>query len=377
MSKLMQYHARRSANAPRLKAMVELAGTEPGIPINPDQLNQHPLLLNCPNGTLDLRTAELRPAEPNDYITQLCPTPYDPLAKCPQWTTFLNEIMAGNQAVIDYLARAVGYSLTGSVIEQVLFFCYGTGANGKSVFLGALQSVLGNEYSMQAMPDLLTSKYGERHPTELADLFGKRLVGINETEQDRQFAESLLKQLTGGDRIRARHMREDFWEYNPTHKLWIAGNHKPKIKGQDHGIWRRLHMIAFQVTIPKDKQKKNLPVLLAAEAPGILAWAVSGCQEWQNSGLNPPKEVQEATEKYRKEQDDLGNFIDDRCVLDAAGTETSDRLREAFCSFLRTPNDPSRNVFAVMMEAKGFRKDKCKKTGRMIWHGIRLRENGM
>ncbi|HQR07139.1 MAG TPA: phage/plasmid primase, P4 family [Gemmatales bacterium] len=366
-------HAKQSANAARLRAMVELASTEPGIPLGIDQLNQHSHLLNCPNGTLDLRTGTLRPAERADLLTKLCPTPFDPSASCPRWEAFLDEIMAGNRLLIDYLARAAGYSLTGSIGEHALFFAHGTGANGKSVFLGTLQTVLGSEYSMQAMPELLMTRHGERHPTELADLYGMRLTVINETEQDRQLAESLLKQLTGGDRIRARRMRQDFWEFSPTHKLWLAGNHRPKIRGQDHGIWRRLHLIPFQVTIPPEKQDKSLGAVLASEASGILAWAVRGCLAWQREGLNPPPEVLEATASYRQEQDDLGAFLEECCFTGPAYSVASSALLESFSNWLGTGKPPTRNGFATTMEAKGFEKQRSSTTGKWMWQGITLR----
>lgn len=366
-------HAKLSANAARLKAMVELASTEPGIPVSIEQLNQHALLLNCPNGTVDLKTGMLRAADRAELLTTLCPTEYDPQATCPRWEAFLEEVMGGNRQLIEYLARVAGYSLTASVKEHALFFCYGTGANGKSVFLGTLQIVVGSDYSMQAMPELLMTKHGERHPTELADLYGMRLVVINETEQDRQLAESLLKQLTGGDRIRARRMRQDFWEFLPTHKLWLAGNHKPKIKGQDHGIWRRLHLIPFQVTIPPERQDKNLGAILAKEAPGILAWAVRGCIAWQREGLNPPPEVLEATATYRQEQDDLGAFLEECCITGTGYSAESSVLLESFSSWQGAGKPPTRNCFASMLKAKGFVNSRSSVTGRSMWQGIALR----
>lgn len=201
--------ALKSESTPRIKAMIELAKSEPTIPMLPSQLDVNPWVLNCLNGTLELRTGVLRPHRREDLLTKMCPVAYDADATCPQWMSFLNDVMAGKQALVHYLQRGVGYSLTGSVEEQCLFFLYGTGQNGKSTFLGVLQAMLG-DYAMQAIPELLMVRANEQHPTERADLFGKRFVATIEVESGKRLAEALVKQLTGGDRIRARRMREDF-----------------------------------------------------------------------------------------------------------------------------------------------------------------------
>lgn len=371
--KILFAHARRTSMASRLEAMIKLASTEPDIPLNIESLDRDPYLLNCLNGTLNLRTGKLREHRREDWLTKLAPVEYHEDAQCPIWMSFLQKVMNHDTLLIEYLARAVGYSLSGLVDEQVVFFLHGTGANGKSVYLSGLQSVLGTGYAMQAMPELLMCKSGERHPTELADLFGKRFVVINETEADKQLAESLLKQLSGGDRLRARRMREDFWEFSPTHKLWIAGNHKPQIKGLDYGIWRRLHLIPWQVTIPSEEQDKQLCDKLRAEAPGILAWAIRGFQQWQHQGLNPPAIVREATEKYRSEQDLLGTFLEECCTKGSGFVVASSELHLQFCSWLGVGKTPSTVTFADMMKAKGYHKEKHSITGKMMWQGITLR----
>lgn len=369
-------HALKSANAARLKAMIELASTEPRIPVLMEQLNQHSFLLNCTNGTLDLRTGMLRTADRPDLITQLCPIAYDPAATCPRWLAFLDEIMGGNRELVDYLARAVGYALTGSVREHALFFCFGTGSNGKGVFLRTLQTVFGKDYAIQAKDGLLLAKQGDSHPTELADLYGIRLAINSETDEGRRWDESLLKQTTGGDRIRARRMRQDFWEFSPTHKFWIAGNHKPRIRGQDEGIWRRIHLIPFQVTFQKDKQDPQLESILASEAMGILAWAVKGCTAWQREGLNPPSLVVEATAGYRKEQDVLGSFFDECAILGDTHSISSSTLLDGYSKWLgKGKQAPTPNSFATMMEAKGFIKKRSTTTGRSMWQGITIQSD--
>ncbi|MEO8495520.1 MAG: phage/plasmid primase, P4 family [Planctomycetota bacterium] len=218
---------------------------------------------------------ELRRHDIDDSITKLSKVQYDPKADCPTWREFLDRIMAGNSELIAYLRRLVGYCLTGCTTEQVLPLLYGTGANGKSVFLNTVQALQGRDYAIKAAPDLLLAKKGA-HPTELADLHGKRFVACIESDDGRRLAESLVKELTGGDSIRARRMREDFWEFAPTHKIWLATNHKSTVRGTDHGIWHRVKLIPFTVTIPDDEQDKELPNKLLAELPGILTWALLG-----------------------------------------------------------------------------------------------------
>jgi P4 family phage/plasmid primase-like protien len=231
-----------------LRAMLALARSEPGIPILPGELDGDPWLLNVLNGTIDLRTGTLRPHDREDRITKLADVRFDSEADCPVWIGFLQEVLP-DPDLREFVRRLVGYRLTGSTQEHVLPFLFGVGANGKSTFLNTIQSLLGITYAIKAPADLLLAMRNESHPTELADLFGKRLVCCNEAEDGRRLAESLVKELTGGDKIRARRMREDFWEFSPTHKIWLAANHKPSVRGTDHGIWRRIKLIPFTVTI--------------------------------------------------------------------------------------------------------------------------------
>ena len=307
--------AKASSQSRGIASMLTLARSEPGIPILPDALDTDQWLLNCINGTLDLRTGELRQHNRRDYMTKLCPVEFDPSAKCPIWEDFLCVVMDGRQDLIGYLRRLVGYSLTGVVQDHALPYLYGFGANGKSTFLNTILELLGADYAMKAPPELLIAKHGTTHPTELADLFGKRFVAAIEVEDGRRFAESLMKELTGGDKVRARRMREDFWEFSPTHKIWLAANHKLEVRGTDHGIWRRIKLIPFTVVIPDHEQDGKLLEKLKAELPGILNWAVKGSMEWQNQGLGEPEDVRAATDCYKAEMDAVASFIDECCII--------------------------------------------------------------
>ena len=235
-----------------------------------------------------------------------------PQGECPTWKSFLATVTGGDRELQDYLRRMAGYCLTGVTTEHALFFLYGTGANGKSVFANTLTSIMG-DYATVAAMDMFMATHGDRHPTDMASLRGARIVTSIETEQGSRWAESKLKALTGGDKITARFMRQDFFEFMPQFKLLVVGNHKPSIRNVDEAMRRRLHMVPFTVTIPKAKRDKTLPERLLAERDGILAWALEGCLEWQRMGLKPPPAVMAATEDYFEAEDAIGRWIDERC----------------------------------------------------------------
>lgn len=279
-------------------------------------------LLNVLNGTIDLCTGSLRPHAREDYITRCVNVDYDPDAKCPTWERFIHQVFGGNAEIIAFVQRAVGYSLTGKIVEHVLIVLYGLGSNGKTTLIDALHYLLGPSYAKHAPTDLLLARRGEHHPTELATLHGARLVTAAETGEGRRLAESLVKQLTGGDPVTARRMRDDFWQFRPEFKLWLATNHRPQIRGTDHAIWRRIRLIPFDVTFhtaetgKTPQQDQTLPARLREEATGILAWAVRGCLAWQSQGLGAPDAVRDATEAYRAEMDVLAMFFEERCIFD-------------------------------------------------------------
>lgn len=347
--------AAATGSARGIRAMLDLARSEKGIPVRPADLDRDGWLLNVANGTLDLRTGELREHRQADAITKLCPTTYDPAATCPTWLAFLDRIMAGNQGLISFLQRAVGYSLTGVIREHVLLFLYGKGQNGKSTFLNAMQHVLGTDFSMKAPPNLLMQKFGEVHSTEVFDLCGQRFVVAIEADEGRRLAESLVKELTGGDRLRARPVFENNIEFAPTHKVWLAANHKPTIRGTDIGIWRRVKMVPFLVEIPREEQDTDLLAKLQAEAAGILTWAVQGCRDWSEYGLAEPDEVRQATAGYRAEMDMLGKFIEDSCIV---GPEHKVRAKDLYKVYADWAGDYAMNQknFGITVAERGFQK---------------------
>ena len=329
-------------------------------------------LLAVNNGTLDLRTGKLRPHKPEDMITRLVPVDYDPDAKAPLWERFLYRIMDGNEKLIAFLQRAVGYSLTGDTTERVLFLLYGTGANGKTTFLETIYTMLG-DYALRTPVETLMLKPANTIPNDIARLKGARLVIASEAEAGHVLAEALVKSLTGGDTVTARFLRAEFFEFRPQCKIWLATNHKPIIRGGEKAIWDRVRLVPFTVTIPENEQDKRLREKLQKELPGILAWAVEGCLEWQRHGLGVPEEVRVATESYREEMDVLGAFIADCCVLDPNGRETAAELYRAYTRWCAEVGEKpvSKRAFGIALGERGFT---CRRGahGVRCWVGIRL-----
>jgi putative DNA primase/helicase len=276
-----------------------------------EQWDSDPWLLNTPEGTVDLRTGKMHGHRREQYISKS--TAAGPAGECDLWCRFLDRITNSDADLQSFLQRMIGYCLTGINSEHALFFMYGTGANGKSVFLTSIAGLLG-DYAKTAPVSILTASNSEQHPTDLAGLRGFRFVTAIETEDGRWWAEAKIKSLTGGDRITARFMRQDFFEYVPQFKLVIAGNHKPGLRNVDEAMRRRLHLIPFTVTIGDEERDPKLGEKLRSEYPGILKWAIEGCQAWQNHGLNPPPAVRSATTNYLAAEDVLGRWIDDRCL---------------------------------------------------------------
>ena len=307
--------AQKSEQAGAISAMMFLARTEVGIPIDHDMLDTDEWSLNVANGALDLRTGKLRAHRQEDLCTKLSPVAYDPDARCPQWLAFLEHIFAGDLELIEFVRRAVGYSLTGNTSEQCLFLCHGPGRNGKSTFLKVISAVLGKDYAQQAPAEMLLTRKRDGANHDQARLRGARLVTAAETPEGRRLDENLVKQLTGQDEITARELYKSFFQFTPVLKLWIATNHKPDIKGTDLAIWRRIKLIPFSVTIAEAQVDPHLGEKLAAELPGVLAWALDGCISWQHGGLTSPVAVVAATTQYRADMDQIGRFIAECCEV--------------------------------------------------------------
>jgi putative DNA primase/helicase len=321
----IEKHAMQSESARRRKALIEVASWIPELNVQTDDLDKDPWLLNVRNGTVDLRTGEIRGHRPEDLITRCANVDYDPKAGCTEWRKFLTEIMNYNTDLIRFIQNATGWAVTGDTSEQTMFILFGTGANGKSTFLNTVMNLLG-DYAV-ATPTQTFMKKNDNMTNDLARLRSTRFVTTTETEQGRRLSEPLIKQITGNDRITARFLYGEYFNFVPTFKIWMATNHKPVIKGTDHGIWRRIKLIPFTTRIEDERQDKHLEQKLMAEGPGILNWLLEGAKRWCKEGLRPPKIVVNATDEYRAEMDVIGDFIRERCVQK---TGVSIRARELF-----------------------------------------------
>jgi putative DNA primase/helicase len=327
-------------------------------------------LLNTPGGTVDLKTGKLRPHSADEHITKI--TSVTPGGECPLWLKFLDRVTPDRE-LQGFLQRMCGYALTGSTKEHALFFLHGDGGNGKGVFLQTV-SRLTAEYHCNAPISTFTVAQGDRHPTEIADLCGARLVTVAETEQGRQWSESLIKQLTGGDPMKARFMRQDLFEFTPQLTLVISGNHKPTLNTVDMAIRRRMNLIPFTVTIGPEEKDVDLPEKLEAEWPGILQWMIDGCLDWQRQGLAAPQSVIDATNEYLANEDALATWLQDKCETKPSFKESANKL---FAEWSEWCDDAGEDAgkskhFYDKMSSKGFRKER-EKSGR-VFYGIRLRQ---
>lgn len=364
-------HAHRSENDARIKAMIALARTEAEVIVKQSELDADPWLLNVENGTLNLKTGELLPHRREDLLTKKIPIEFDPAATCPRWLCFLERVTAGNQDLIRFIQKAIGYSLSGSTREQVFFILHGTGANGKSTYIIVVSSLLG-DYALQTRTETLMAKRGDAIPNDVARLAGARFVSAIETESRRRLAESLVKQMTGGDRMTARFLHHEFFEFDPSFKLWLAVNHRPRIVGTDHAIWRRIRLIPFDVTIPETERDPDLADKLKAELPGILAWAVEGCALWQREGLKAPEAVTAATAAYREDSDALAAFLDERCTAEADAEVGKADLYKSFKEWAEQTGERelSQREFNNRIAERGFDDGRNRKS--RFWKGLKL-----
>lgn len=355
----------------KLNAMLKLAETL--LPASMSDFDNDPWLFNCTNGTLDLRTGELQPHHPSHRLTRLAPVKYDPDASSAQWEQFVSEVMSEDQEVIDYLQRAVGYSLTGITNEQCLFFCLGRGRNGKSVFIEAVQAMMG-EYGLNSTTKTVMKNSGAI-PNNVARLAGARFVALNETGEGQQFDEPLIKDLTGGDTMTARYLFKEYFDFTPQCKLWIRGNHAPMIVGTDEGIWRRFRIIPFSVQIPDSQCDPALLDKLKANLPGILLWAVRGCLQWQASGLAAPQAVIDSVAQYRKESDPIGLFIEECCVLDPDAVVQATALYQAYRMWATQAGEVklSQFKFGRSLSSRGFER---RKVSTKVYVGLTLKAEG-
>lgn len=378
LAKAFERHAVSSGNHQRIKALISQAQSESLVTILADELDANAWLFNCTNGTIDLRTGELRPHRRHDLISKISEVAYVPDAVCPVWQRFLSDIFQNDEELIAFVQCATGYSLTGDTREQVFFILHGCGSNGKSTFIGALRDVLG-DYETKTSTDTLIEKNNSNNSNDVAALMGARFVSTIETSAGRRLAEALVKELTGQDAVTARFLYKEFFTFVPVFKLWLACNHVPVIQGQDHGIWRRVRLVPFGVQFREPEEPagpykdKTLPEKLKAEYEGILAWLVRGSLDWQMNGMPAAKAVKMATGKLQQDMDVLGGFFAECCVFDSQASVTAKNLYSAYCQWAEDNGEKplSQRWFGLRLSERGTCESIRTRTGK-CWRGIGL-----
>ena len=363
--------ARKLTSAQTVAAVERLARCDRRHAARVEMWDANPWLLNTPSGTVDLKTGELHGHHRSDYLTKVTAIGPEP-GRPEQWDKFLLRAMDGNGEDISFLQRWFGYSLTGVTREHAMAFFYGTGRNGKTVTINTITGILG-DYAWTAPTEMFMVQKVNQHPTDLASLMGARLVTAIETEEGRRWAESKIKALTGGDRIPARFMRQDFFEYTPQFKLLIASNHKPGLRSVDEAIRSRMNLIPFSVVIPKAERDLELSDKLKGEWPRILQWCIEGCLAWQREGLNPPARVIEATNEYLDSEDSIGRWLEEKCLTGKQYNTSSSVLFAGWKSWAQCNNEPegSQRRFSQALKDRGFTSEHSRRGA--VFNGVILR----
>lgn len=363
--------AQKAEDARRIRAFIELASTWPEIAVLEDSFDADPWVLNCQNGLLNLRTHELQACDRTALCRRITRAEYHPKAGCPRFETFLDRIMLGRAPLVEFLQRWFGYCLTGSTREQRFALFLGSGSNGKTTLVEAMQFVLGN-YGLAAEFSTFIQQDRAGIRSDIADLAGPRLVAAVEGAEGARLNEPLIKSLTGGDTIAARRLYHEHFRFKAAAKLILSTNHKPRVRGTDDGIWRRVVLVPFEASIPDEEKDLNLPSKLQEEAAGILAWAVEGCRLWQRDGLALPDEVRSATGRYRSDSDPLGQFIDEQCTVDEVLAVSSKDLYAAFRAWSEQTGEfqLSQRIFAQRLQERGFEPWRTRHERR--WKGLAL-----
>lgn len=364
-------HVNRSSNAAKLRDMIQVARSDERIQVAVEEFDSDRMILNCRNGILDLATGQLRPHDRDSMVTMCARPEYDPDAKAPVWEAFLERVMGGDLEMISFLQRAIGYSITGSVSEECFLVMYGSGANGKSKFIGALTYCLG-DYAKAFPVEVILKKKFDQNDYQMAELRGVRFAPTSESNEDRELDEAKVKKATGGDQIQARKIYGHPFTFDPHFTIWVATNKRPSIRATDEAMWRRVRLLPFEVTIPEGERNLQLEEQLQEEAAGILAWAVRGALEWGKVGLAAPEKVRAATKTYRDEEDDAGLFLEAQCAQGAALQCAMSALYAAYEEFSEEPM--TQRAFGARMREKGFVAGKAMIGGKQVrsWSGVAL-----
>ena len=373
--KFFYQHIKSSGNKGKLEAMVGLARSNADTSITAEQFDRDIFMLNCQNGVLDLKNRKFLSHSSDLLLTKICNAHYDETAECPRWKDFLSRILLGNNELVDFLQKAVGYALTGDVSRQMFFILYGNGSNGKSTFVGAILAMLGN-YGATASTSTFTYKRNNEIPNDVARLKGMRLIHTSELQQSKNLDESLVKKFTSEEPILARFLHHEFFEFKPTGKIFFSTNYKPTIRGTDDGIWRRIKLIPFNYKFPEDQKIEDYAQkYLFSEFPGILRWAVEGYYKLQDEGLKEPDIIRHATGQYKTSEDTIGQFVEEFCVILPQAKVLVLELFDLYKN--HTERFVMRKDFNDYLERRGFTNDRATAgihKGKFFWYGIGIRE---
>jgi putative DNA primase/helicase len=361
--------ARRITSARTVQAVITLAQADRKLVLDASEWDGNPMAINTPAGIIDLQTGEKR-LQGLDYVTQSARVTPDASATCPTWSRFLDAVFLGDKPMIEFMRRSIGYCITGDRREQVLFFWYGSGANGKSVLIDLIQWLFGT-YAIKLPAGVLMQSKFERHPTELAQLRGKRLAVSSELDEGSHFAESLVKELTGDERLTARFMRQDFFEFTMTQKHIIVGNYKPRLRGGDPAMARRMLLVPFNAKFEGKTRDPAMLDKLKAEAPAIMAWIVKGAIDWHCDGLAVPDSVRDASASYMADNDDVAMWLDQCCLR--SGTAKASDIYASFSQWKkdRGEHPPTQSTWGSRIGAlPGVER---KRSGGIVYHGIQLK----
>lgn len=358
-----------------LEAGLKLASCHPDLATLNSQFDQSPMEFNCLSGVINLATGALMPHTPQHLHTHIAPVALAPAGvECPRWMQFIDEIMCGDQELVAYLQRVVGYILTGRMDEQCFFVFYGFGSNGKSTFINTIRELMGSYAKQVEVSTFMETNRNDGLRNDLAALAGRRFVVSPEGKQGAALDETMVKAFTGGDAISVRFLHKEFFELQPVGKIVLATNHKPVVRGTDNGIWRRMRLVPFLASFDASKADKGLAEKLKAELPAILQWAVEGAQLWQRHGLGIPQAVRKATMEYRSASDTIQTFIDERCEVSDQASEGSQAMYNAYTDWcasvgIRFPHKQA--AFNQQLEERGFVRKKT--SSQNVWLGVRLK----
>ena len=370
--------SQKSDSRQKVNNAIEMAKSMIPIASTIDKFDYNPMLLGCKNGVIDLKAGDFRDGNPVDMISLNTNIDYDVQAQCPRWKQFLDEIFQDNFELIDFIKKAVGYSLTGLTESQCLFILYGTGSNGKTVFIEVISKLLGDYAFTASFQTFESSKYdSQKIRNDIAALKSKRLVTASEVKERSKLNEARIKSLTGGDTLNARFLYGEEFNFIPTHKIWLSVNHKPNVSDMSYAFWRRIRLIPFERTFKKEEADQKLIYKLNKELPGILKWAIEGCLQWQMEGLEPPQKIEDATKKYKSEVDIINQFIEDKTISKSDASVLSLDLYNSYKQWCEENGERScsNNMFGRKMTELGFQRDDDTKSRKKIYLGIGLLSN--